>query len=491
MLHQKIILKKAIGQGGFGTVYLAEVQDHLGFRRNIAIKQLNPSLATSRTALARQITEARLLGMLNHENIIQVYDLGFLEQKLSICMEYIEGVSLSELLQTTPIPIRAILEIIGNCADALHSAYNTPHLLTKERLEVIHRDIKPANILISKIGKTKLLDFGIAKANFDRGVITGKQQIGTKRYMAPEQWLQNQVSEKVDIYALGFTFLELLHHKHLSRLALDEQLFSEQQINLIEELDLPEEIQGELRQLLSAMLAYDPNHRPPAFICKQICFQLMEQLSGQTLRIFALETIPKLFEEQIESLSDLPIPTQTMPFTQLQPIHQGVTSQPKIPPPPKTSAKRPLLLLALCSTLFLLHEDLPPASSPPKPKIQHPRLKKSELPPEPAIEDVKSEPAIPAPQIRSPSPPKNHKPPIKMVYVETSFSSIPLGADIFLDGKNIGKTMLLKTEIPSGKHQVRMVFGNQIIEKEITIRQPTRFVWKMNALEEQWFSFLD
>lgn len=493
MFNQKVILKKAIGKGGFGTVYLADVENDQGFRKRIAIKQLNPDIAESSEALARQLAEARLLGMLNHEHIVQVYDLGRLDNKLSIFMEYIEGVSLSHLLKTSKIPIKSSLQIIGECADALHSAYHTLNPMTGECLEVIHRDIKPANILISKTGTTKLLDFGIAKANFDRGIETQAKQIGTLRYMSPEQWLEGKTSEKVDIYALGFTFLELLHQKFLPRLVLDETIFQKQQRALILKLSLPPEIKEPLQELLSKMLSFDPEDRPSALECKEACFEILEQssgqISGQSLRIFAQETIPDMWRLQTNSFTDISIPTESMSFTSLQ--KEEAT---EIPATTSPSNRKPVLLLALLALAFLAYLAGTPSLETERPQ----RISTQELPspiaerqvplplPEPIIENV-PEVTISKPTLKTKTIPSS--PPIELLYFETSFSSIPLGADIFLDGKHIGKTMLLRIKIPTGAHQIRMVFADQVIERNILLKHPTRFVWKIGA--EQWLSYLD
>ena len=503
MLHQKIILKRAIGQGGFGTVYLAEVQDDQGFRKQIAIKQLNPHLATSQVVLARQLAEARLLGLLNHEHIVRVYDLGFLDGKLSVCLEYIEGVSLSQLLQTCSIPLKAILEIIGSCADALDVAYNTQHLNSRERLEVIHRDIKPANILVSKTGITKLLDFGIAKGNFDRGMIISNQQIGTKRYMAPEQWLHNQVSPKVDIYALGFTFLELLHQRLLPRLALDEERFQEERRRLIDDLSFPSIIQDDLKALLHHMLSFSPETRPSALVVRRLCFQLVESLSGQTLRLFAQETIPPLFLDRVSSLSDIPVPEKAMRFTQLQPIPKDL-APPRIPPPHLPHLRMyqaTLALLFLTITLLVFYSAF---STPVPIDIEQ----EAHFEPETSLTVVATRPDPPTPfpsqedTVMMPAKPRARQQVIPMdksiptakknLYFETSFSSIPLGAEIFVDEKYMGKTMLLGARIESGKHKIRMILGERSIEKEILLQHPTRFVWKSTEKgDEQWLSFLD
>ena len=255
MFGHRISFIKVIGKGGFGTVYLAEIEDRNHFRRRIAVKILNEQYQEISQAIARHQDEARLLGMLHHDNIVQVYDLGKINEQPAVFMEYVEGVSLSQLLKQETLPPKIVFELIADCAGALDAAYNSKNPQTKQPLCVIHRDIKPSNILLSKSGVVKILDFGIARANFDRESRTQTNQLGTARYMAPEQWLDNQVSEKVDIYALGFTFLEALHQKLLPRFALDEQLFSHQQTDLITGLSFPPEIDKKLKNLLFDMIS--------------------------------------------------------------------------------------------------------------------------------------------------------------------------------------------------------------------------------------------
>ena len=106
--------------------------------------------------------------------------------------------------------------------------------------ESLHRDIKPANILLSSSGQIKLLDFGIARAHFDQEHSTRSAQMGTARYMSPEQWLQGEVSSASDIYALGISVIELLLGRFLGRFPLDRLSFEMAKANAIEALDSPE-----------------------------------------------------------------------------------------------------------------------------------------------------------------------------------------------------------------------------------------------------------
>ena len=186
MFGQKLSFIKVIGKGGFGTVYLVEVEDNNHFRQRIAVKLLHDKYQEISQAVARHQDEARLLGLLNHDNIVKVYDLGKLNGQPAVFMEYVEGVTLSQLLKQQPIPAKVAFEIGADCASALYSAFSSVHPKTNQPLCVIHRDIKPSNILLSKSGVVKILDFGIARAN-----LTAKVEPKPINWVPNDTWRQN------------------------------------------------------------------------------------------------------------------------------------------------------------------------------------------------------------------------------------------------------------------------------------------------------------
>jgi len=177
---------ETIGTGGFGSVYLAEVHARGGFVQRLAVKVLSAELAASSDVAARHRDEARLLALLNHDNIVKVVDMVEIDGRPALLMEVVDGVDGGALLRHAPLPARAAVEVGQAVASALRFASETPEPGTGRPLAVVHRDIKPANILISRHGGVKVLDFGIARGDFDREGRTESVQFGTARYMAPE-----------------------------------------------------------------------------------------------------------------------------------------------------------------------------------------------------------------------------------------------------------------------------------------------------------------
>src|SRR5262245_46643813 len=148
-------LRQKIGEGGFGTVYLAE-QQALG--RRAVVKVMRPSLAMRREATERFVLEARLASRLDHPCAAHIYACGAEpDGTLWIAMELVKGTSLDKLLETGPLAVDRVLPMLERLCDAVQTAHEQG---------IVHRDIKPANVMVaSKGGKLvpKLLDFGIAK----------------------------------------------------------------------------------------------------------------------------------------------------------------------------------------------------------------------------------------------------------------------------------------------------------------------------------------
>lgn len=189
-----------LGQGAMGTVYKAV--DPL-IERTVAIKTINLDLSNEERAEfeERFYREAKSAGRLSHANIVTIYDVGETDDVAYIAMEYLEGKSLREMLDSgVVLPIEKISKIVARIAGALNYAHEN---------QVVHRDIKPANIMITSNRDVKIMDFGIAQ------IPTGSRtQIGTvlgsPKYMAPEQVDGKPTDGKTDIYALGVVLYEML-----------------------------------------------------------------------------------------------------------------------------------------------------------------------------------------------------------------------------------------------------------------------------------------
>lgn len=195
-------VKSLLGEGGMGNVYLA-VHTQLG--RKVAIKSLHQQLVKNEGLRARFKQEANTMAHLQHNGIVSLFDFVEDENGLFLIMELVDGTPLDEYINNVsgPIPAERAIPIMQGILKAFAYAHEEG---------VVHRDIKPANILLTKNGKVKILDFGIAKMLSDAGnkLTKAGTQMGTVFYMSPEQVHGKEVDHRSDIYSLGVTFYQML-----------------------------------------------------------------------------------------------------------------------------------------------------------------------------------------------------------------------------------------------------------------------------------------
>ncbi|HSZ03141.1 MAG TPA: protein kinase [Terriglobales bacterium] len=212
--HYRVLEK--IGLGGMGEVYRASDQ-RLG--RDVALKILKPSLAHDQDRLRRFEQEARAAAALSHPNIVAIYDIGMHEGAPYIVSELLEGQTLRERLLNGPILRRQAIDYARQIAQGLTGAHEK---------RIVHRDLKPENLFLTKDGRVKILDFGIAKllnSAFDSeageaGSIASMTTqtrsgslLGTIAYMSPEQLRGKVVDHRTDIFSFGAIFYEMLTGK--------------------------------------------------------------------------------------------------------------------------------------------------------------------------------------------------------------------------------------------------------------------------------------
>lgn len=191
-------IKRTIGQGGMGTVYLA-TQESLG--RDVCLKTMNASRSESTEYFERFLNEGRIVAGLRHPHIITIYDIGASDDVVYIAMEYVDGGDLKSRLYA-PLPPLEALDIIIRIGSALDLAHSEG---------IIHRDVKPANILFRTNGDPLLTDFGIAKQmTLDAELTSTGTILGSPFYMSPEQSEGLVVDGRADIYSLGIIFYEML-----------------------------------------------------------------------------------------------------------------------------------------------------------------------------------------------------------------------------------------------------------------------------------------
>lgn len=251
----KYLLLEKLGSGGMAELFLAKQTGLKGFEKVVAIKRILPHLTESSEFVNMFINEAKLAALLNHQNIVQIYDLGNVDEVYFIAMEYIMGRDLRTLAREAvdrklPLSIGHMLLIVSRISAALDYAHRKKDLSGRD-LNLVHRDISPQNILISYEGEIKLVDFGIAKA------ATGAQETrtgvlkGKLAYMSPEQAWGKPIDRRSDVFSLGVVLYELLTNTRLFK--------GRDEISILEkvrkaEIPPPTEINAELSPELEAVI---------------------------------------------------------------------------------------------------------------------------------------------------------------------------------------------------------------------------------------------
>lgn len=211
----KYLLIEHIATGGMAEVFKAKSFGFGGFEKIVAIKKIHPHLSIDQEFVNMFIDEANIASNLTHQNIVQIFDLGKIEDSYFIAMEYIDGITLEKFIEMELPPIEKILlscYIIRETARALNYAHRKKTSDGKP-LHIVHRDISPQNILLSGEGSVKLTDFGIAKAllrvsKTEPGITKGKYP-----YMSPEQVMGKPIDHRSDIFSLSVLFYEMLTGK--------------------------------------------------------------------------------------------------------------------------------------------------------------------------------------------------------------------------------------------------------------------------------------
>lgn len=455
MLNQKKIgryeVASVMGQGAMGTVYKAS--DPV-IERTVAIKTINLDLSREERAEfeERFYREAKSAGRLNHPNIVTIYDVGETENAAYIAMEYIEGESLRDVLDSgVVLPLKRICQIAVQVANALDYAHENG---------VVHRDIKPANIMISRNRDAKIMDFGIALIPTGSRTQAGTV-LGSPKYMAPEQLAGKATDGRADIFSLGAVLYEML---------TGTTPFSGDNLSAImykimnEEPATPSRLNARVPEvfdrIVARALAKRPEDRYPN--AKEFSRALR---SEEVLAVLDPAQPPQPAQKNVAVAARQHAETDNDPLdvkTEIllpPPQHRGARRAPAATPAAKT--RRHALLLAIPIAALAAYLALKPAAEAPSATAV------ADMDRQAAAGEAAPEPvAVAPPQASQPPPtqavaPAANKTPSAAASANATLSlAITPWGEVFVDGKMAGiSPPLTRLELPPGAHTIEIRNG--------------------------------
>jgi len=293
-----------VGEGGFGKVYRARLETSEGFTKDVAVKVLSDK-DPPKSLLQRFRDEAKILGLIRDRAIVGAEPPIRVGERWAVVMEYVDGVSLGTLIAQQGLEPGVAVEIIGEAARALHNAF---HMEGPDGpLQLLHRDIKPDNIQVTPNGDVRILDFGIARANFAAREFRTRHSLGgTPGYIAPER-LQGVELPVGDVYSLGVVLHEAItgtrpkYPPTVQWEGSDETSAFESTMDTagvqVSDLEVPDEIRKDpnrmqVLRLAGWMRAEEPDDRPTARQVEEACRSLRVKLAPPYLREWAEHAVP-------------------------------------------------------------------------------------------------------------------------------------------------------------------------------------------------------
>jgi serine/threonine protein kinase len=508
-----------IGRGGQGNVYQARLQDTGGFRKDVAIKLLKDGLDDE--SIQRFRDEARILGLVRDRAIVSVDPPIRLAGRWALVMELAEGLSTHlALVRGGPLPVTVALEVVTEVARVLDKLYRARGL-DGQPLHLLHRDIKPANIQITHEGEVKLLDFGVARADFEERETRTVQHIGgTFGFIAPER-LRGVNSPACDIFSLGVTLRVLLTGEKPA--TMGPATMAALTPDLYHGIELAEQMRHE-----------DPQKRPTAQEVERKARELRAAMKGPTLQDWANHVMPKLqrpmedplvgtvLTESFELEPELAVTPRAAPAP--PPAPKPAPSPPALAPvrrwrrvPPWVLAAAAMALVFWLSTVGVvavasqrwfaslrqaqqvqLEQEEGLVATEPAPARPEP-TPVPEPAPAPAPTPTPPAPAPPAPEVAVSAPPRPapprpapprpaaparaatlpvQAPPAPVVTHIDLSSAVP--AIVWVDGVKVGPAPLRRHPVAAGTHQIRLEASGKSVEATVLVggrRGSTQFDW--------------
>jgi serine/threonine-protein kinase len=354
-----------IASGGMATVHYGRLDGPVGFSRTVAIKRMHPHLAAMPALADAFVDEARLAARVKHPNVVPTIDVLHEDGEVLLVMEYVHGVSLSDLLEAASvrqerIPPKIAASILCGALHGLHAAHEAG---------IVHRDVSPQNILIGIDGVARVVDFGVAKARGRMQTTQEGQLKGKLAYMSPEQILAMEVTRQTDVYAAAVVLWETLTCRRLFAAENEGALMKQVLDGAVEP---PSDVPEGIAAIVMKGLARDVRERfatakelaialeaeagvTPAWQVGEWVERLGEaQLASRQAKLDAMERDVVLEEREV--VSTVPTATEAGPRT------TAVTVRGIPRPPPSTSEvrerKRPwvvwgVALVALVGMVFV------------------------------------------------------------------------------------------------------------------------------------------
>ncbi|MCC6811014.1 MAG: serine/threonine protein kinase [Deltaproteobacteria bacterium] len=468
----KYELQRRLAVGGMAEIFLAQVKGVEGFEKTIVLKRILPHLAEEPDFVKMFIDEAKLAATLTHPNIVQVYELGSIDNRYFIAMEYVPGIDLSTLTKKVwmageKFPPGAALAIGIDAARGLHYAHEKRDT-TGQQLGLVHRDVSPQNILLSNEGQVKITDFGIAKAEGKStktrsGVLKGKFS-----YMAPEQAFGKQIDRRADLFALALVIYELFTNKRQYKSDNELEMLDMARLADIPPLasvlpDFPESLSKVLQKALAPK--FEDRHASCAELANALAKEagvLGETFDTDQLGFLVRTHMPSdkasgptehLTDSSVLALQDDDV--MTTPLSDVKKIEtsagrravplppgdaSGVSSVSGITDANAPKSKLPYVVGAIVTMLLLLlvaaflKSPAPAPQEPPPPTIAQPA---SQAASKPAVADT------PKPEARD-----------GPGYLTVNSSP---WSYVYVDGKKLNKTTpLQRYRLSAGKHRVKL-----------------------------------
>jgi serine/threonine protein kinase len=302
----RYVLLDKIGTGGMAEIYRAKTFGAAGFEKEFALKLILPSLVDDSEFVEMFINEAKIAVSLYHANIVQVFDLGEIDDQYYIAMEYVLGKDLLEVLATCAdldikIPLNLVLFVTMEMLKGLNFAHRAKNPYGED-LNIIHRDVSPSNIMISYAGDVKVGDFGVAKAAIQRNLTESGTLKGKVGYMSPEQVMGDEIDSRSDVFSAGIVFFEALSMSRLFTGNSDlEVMLQVRDADIDERIKKAEPLPRDLIDIVRRSLTKHPEERYQTSgefyqALVDFCYQHSIKVTGTDLSNF----MRRLFAEEIE-----------------------------------------------------------------------------------------------------------------------------------------------------------------------------------------------